>query len=248
MAGLRQRERKWLAERKAFLGRECRGRHLLTDAHPQQREIQPLNDRSARSADHPDQEQRESRKWIARVRENPHVAPGIDVLFDRQQRDIRCFAASAELGAVRVLFPAHVAQQRAICGTKGNEITAAAMIGAEDEFSRGQLRKGALDVCRAQTGAITPDRDNFVVAEIVNFLDRISQTRREVMTGLSMDSLRGSCGTAGRSEKVDVGFRRKFGEGGKIQERPRGTREGAPREVAVGFLGEDENGTAGHSS
>ncbi len=169
-------------------------------------------------------------------------------MFDRQQRDIRCFAASAELGAVRVLFPAHVAQQRAICGTKGNEITAAAMIGAEDEFSRGQLRKGALDVCRAQTGAITPDRDNFVVAEIVNFLDRIFQARREIVAGLPMDSLRGSCGTASGSKEMDVGFRRKPRESGEIEERPRGTREGAPREVAVGFLGEDENGTAGHSS
>ncbi len=63
-----------------------------------------------------------------------------------------------------------------------------------------------------------------------------------------MNPLRWKSDATSGSEEMDVGFRRKFGEGGKIQERPRGTREGAPREVAVGFLGEDENSTAGHSS
>ena len=62
-----------------------------------------------------------------------------------------------------------------------------------------------------------------------------------------MDSLRGSCNTDGRSEKVDVDFRRKSGGRAKIEERPRRVREAAPRDVAVDFIGKDENGAAGHT-
>ena len=135
VAGLRQREREWLAETESCLGRKCRRRHLLTDAHALEREIQSLSDRRARSTDHPDQKQRESRQRIARAREKPHVAPGIDVVFDGQHCDLRPDATSAELGAIRVLFPAHAAQQRAIIGTKRDEIATAAMIGTEHKFS-----------------------------------------------------------------------------------------------------------------
>ena len=122
------------------------------------------------------------------------------------------------------------------------------MIGAEDEFSRGQLRKGALDICRAQTGAITPDRDNFVVAEIVHLLDRIFQARREIVAGLPMNPLRWKSDATSGSKEMDFGFRRKPRESGEIEERPGRTREGAPRQVAVDFISKDKNGTAGHSS
>lgn len=78
-------------------------------------------------------------------------------------------------------------------------------------------------------------------------LDRIFQARREVVTGLSMDSLTESCDPATRSEKVDVGFRRKSGGRAKLEERPRRVRERAPRQVALHFIGKDENGAAGHT-
>ena len=107
---------------------------MLTDPHALQRKIQSLSDRRARNTHHLNQEQRESRQWIARARENPQVAPGIDVVFDRQNRNIRPSATSAQLSAIRVLFPAHTAQQCTIRRMKGDEITAAAMIGTEHEF------------------------------------------------------------------------------------------------------------------
>ena len=91
-------------------------------------------ERRALNRNHPNQEQRKSRQRIAGAREKPQVAPGIDVVFDRQNRNIRRLATSAQLVAIRVLFPAHTAQQRAIRRTEGDEITAAAMIGTEHEF------------------------------------------------------------------------------------------------------------------
>ena len=45
-----------------------------------------------------------------------------------------------------------------------------------------------LDVDRAKTGTVAANNDNFVVAKLINLLDRIVQSRREVMPGLPVDS------------------------------------------------------------
>lgn len=88
-----------------------------------------------KAANNSKQKQRESRQRIAAAGENLEVSPGIEIMLNRQERDLRSSTALAKLSTIRVLFPSHSAQQLPIGGTKRDQITTAAMIGTEHKFS-----------------------------------------------------------------------------------------------------------------
>ena len=161
---------------------------------------------------------------------------------------MRGAGALEQLGAIGVSFPAHVAEQFAIGGAKRDEITTAAMIRPEDKLLRRQLSKRVFDIERAKSRAIAAHRDDFVVTELGNRLDRVFEALGKTASGLAMNTWTGNTRVSGGGEKMNVDRGRKFGsERGKIQERPRRHRQRAPREIDMRFLGEEENGASGHA-
>lgn len=105
-----------------------------------------------------------------------------------QQANFRGQAAAAKLRAICVLPPTHAAEQIAIAQTKADQIAAATMVWSENKFSRLQFCKRIFDVDRAKAGAVASDNDYFVVPQLIDFLDRIFQPRREVVARLPVDS------------------------------------------------------------
>ena len=195
-----------------------------------------------------DEEGRELRERIARTSEDSNIAPGIEILFHRQQENVRSAGALEQLGAIGVSFPAHVAEQFAIGGAKGDEVTTATMVRPEDELLRRQLGERLFDIERAKRWAIAAYRHEFVVTESGHRLDRVFKALRETAAGLAMNMRTGNARVSGGGEKVNVDRGGKFGgERGKIQKRPRRHRERAPRQIDVRSLGEEENGASGHA-
>jgi hypothetical protein len=122
------------------------------------------------------------------------------------------------------------------------------MIRPEDKFLRRQLRERVFDIERAEARAIAAHRDDFVVTESDNRLDRVFEALGKTASGLAMNMGTGNACISGRREKVNVNQGGKLGgERGKIQERPRRNREGTPRQIDVHPLGEEENGASGHA-
>lgn len=207
-----------------------------------------MDEADARCADHAEQKYREPRQRIAGARENPDVGPGIEIVLHRQEKDLRCSAAFPKLGAIGVFFPTHAAQQFPIGGTKRDEIATAAMIGAEHERVRRELRESALDIFRAKARTIAADRDYFVIAELRDPLDRVLKARREIPARLSMHLATGNGRITSRSEKMDINPQRNFrSKRGEIEERPSGDGERTSRQFDMRFVGEDENSSSGHA-
>ncbi|HYJ04675.1 MAG TPA: hypothetical protein VEX43_06050 [Chthoniobacterales bacterium] len=195
-----------------------------------------------------EQKESEPRQLIVASGENPHVCPGIEIVLNRQQEDVFVSAPVAKLGEIRVLFPADTAQQCSIDGMKRDEITAAAMVRADDEFLRRQLRESALDIARPKPRTIPTDRDNFVVAKLRDSLDRVFQARREISARLSVNAGPGRDWIAGGSEKMNIDLRGHFGfQARDTQKRSRRLGESTPRQIDVDFVGKYENSSSGHA-
>lgn len=150
------------------------------------------------------QKQRKARQRIIAARKNPDVRPRIKIMLNGQEEDLPFFASVAKLGAIRVLFPAHIAQQLPIGGTKRDQIAAAAVIRTEDKFLCLQLSESTVDVGRAKTGAIPTYRHYFLVAQLRDSFDGIFKPRRETSAGLPVNVWSGSGSNSGRREKVKI--------------------------------------------
>ena len=161
---MRQRERCRLAETKSSSGRKCWRRHLLAHPHPLARHTYKMDEARGRGINCGKQKQREPRQRIIASGENPHVGPRIEIMLYRQQENLSVSAAIPKLGAIGVLFPAHPAQQFPLSGAERDQIATAAMVRPEDKLLRRQLSERALDIDRAQAGAIPSDRNYFVIA------------------------------------------------------------------------------------
>jgi hypothetical protein len=157
-----------------------------------------------------EQECSESRQRITAASENPHIGPRVQIVFNRQQEDLLVSAPMAKLCAIGVLLPANAAQQFPSGGTESDKITAAAMVGTEDELLRRQLRESALDVAHAQLRAIPPDRDNFVIAKLRDSLDRVLKARREISAGLPVNAGTGRDRTSRGREQMNISRGRNF--------------------------------------
>jgi hypothetical protein len=133
------------------------------------------------------QESSQARQSIIGACKHPEIVPRIEIVFDRQQENIRSARTLMELGAIRVLLPPHVPQQSTIGGTKRDEIATAPVVWTEHEFADFQLRESALDVEAAQGRAIAPDSDHLVVAELRDRFDRILETGGKASARLRMN-------------------------------------------------------------
>lgn len=104
------------------------------------------------------------------------------------------------------------------------------------------------DIERAETRTIAAYRDDFVITELGNCLDRIFEALGKTVSGLAMNMGTGNAHVPGGREKMNVDRWGKFGgKCRKIQERPRRHRERASRQIDMRSLGEDENGSSGHA-
>ena len=113
-------------------------------------------------------------------------------MLEGQQANVRGQAAAAKLRALGVLLPAHAVEQIPVTQTKRDQVAATAVIWSENKFSRPQFFKGFFNIDGAKTRAVAADNDNFVVAKVIDFLDRIFQPRREVPPNLPVNS-RSAC-------------------------------------------------------
>lgn len=103
-------------------------------------------------------------------------------------------------------------------------------------------------VARGETGTIAADDDDFIVSELMHFLDGVFQTRREIVAGLPVNSKAGPDGTVAGGKEMDIHSRRKFqAESGQIQEWTGRGRQAASREINMRLIGKNENGLAGHA-
>ncbi|MEY2576286.1 MAG: hypothetical protein QOF80_1773 [Verrucomicrobiota bacterium] len=160
---------------------------------------------------------------------------------------MRGAGALEQLGAIRISFPAHVAEQFAIGGAERDEVATAAMIRAEDKLLRGQFRKGLFDITGTEAGTIAAHGNDLVVTELSNRLDRVFEALGKTASGLAMNMGTGNARVPSGREKMNIDRWGKFGgERGKIQERPRGHRKRASRQIDMHSLGKEENGASGH--
>lgn len=160
---------------------------MLAHPHSLARDADKTDQARGRGTNYAKQKLREPRQRIIASSENPDIGPGIEIVFNGQEEHLLFFAAIAKLSAIGVLFPAHAVQQLPIGGAERDQIATPAMVRPEDQFSRRQLSKRAIDIDRAKPGAIPSDRDYFVIAELRDFFDRVLQARREIMARLSVD-------------------------------------------------------------
>gem|GEM_PF-25499 len=211
-------------------------------------ETDDRRDLTARNRETIDEEGRKPREWIAPASEESHIAPGIEVLFHRQQENVRDAGALEQLGAIGVSIPTHVAEQFAIDGAKRDKVATAAMVRTENQLLRRELSERALDIERPKTRTIAAYGDDFVVTEASDCLDCIFEALGKTASGLAMNSWLGRARISGRREKVNVDRVGKFGgKFWKIQERPCRHRKRAPRKIDMRSLGEKENGASGHA-
>ena len=168
-------------------------------------------------------------------------------MFDREQENLRYPAALAKLGAVSVLFPAHITHKRAVGGPEGNEVATTPMVRPQHQAPGLKFRKGALDIARAKTRAVPADRNDFVVSKLIDFLDGIFQAGPEVMSYLSMNVRSAPDETATGGKEMNIDFGRKTGaKVGRIQKRASGLWKSAARQVRLQFIRENKNGSPGH--
>jgi hypothetical protein len=169
------------------LGRERRGWHLLPYSNVPGGDADKLASAVARWGGTAQQESCQTSEGVISAGEHPQVAPRIEIVFDRQQENVRGASALAELGAIRVLFPAHVPQQGAIGGTECDEIAPASVIRTENELAGFQLRESPLDVESTEGRAIAPDSHHLVITELRNRFDCVLETGGKAPAGLPMD-------------------------------------------------------------
>jgi hypothetical protein len=207
-----------------------------------------MNEPRSALADYLKQKRRESRQWIAASGENPHIGPRIEVMLNWQQEELFVCAPVAKLGAIGVLFPTDAVHEFPIGGMESDEVTAAAMVWAEDKLLRRQLREGALDVGCAKPRTIPTDRDNFVIAKPRDSFDRVLKPRREIPARLPVNVRSDGDRFSGRREKMKINLRRNLkAQACATKKRPRRTGERTPPQVDVDFVGKYKNSSSGHA-
>ena len=118
------------------------------------------------------------------------------------------------------------------------------MIRAEDERVLLQTVEGIRDVPVGKLGTIPPHRDDFLVAERAQRLDRILEALGKMAAALRVAGLPGAGGAAG-TEDVDVG-RRIVSRIRQRDERKSGEWEAAAGQIEARRVGEDEQGAPRH--
>ena len=109
-------------------------------------------------------------------------------MFGREKKNAPLAAAGVELRAIGVPVPTNVLEQRTILRTESNQITAAAMIWPEHQLLLAQLPEGLRDIVRAERGAIPPDRDDLVISESAERLDRVFEALSEIDPALAVEA------------------------------------------------------------
>jgi hypothetical protein len=220
---------------------------LLTHPHLLGSDADEMDKPRAGSAVYRKQKPRESCQWVIASGEDSHIGPRVEIMFNRQQKEILVSAPVTKLGAISVLSPADTAQQFAIVGMKSDQIAAAAMIRTEDKLLRRQLHESPLDVACPKPRAIPTDRDNFVVAKLRDPFDRVLKPCREIPASLPVNVGSDADRFSGRREKMKIDIRRNMGAQARdTKKRPRRLGERTPRQVDVDFVGKYENGSTGH--
>ena len=214
---------------------------MLANANSLLCEIDKLGDGVVQPADESQQESSKPGEGIAVAREEAKVGPGIEVVLEGEQRNFRRTASAAQFGAIGVLLPPNAAEQRTIARAKRDQVTAAAMIRSQHQEPGLQFRKSPFDVARTKTRAIAADRNDFVIAQLMDFLDGILQPFGKSAAVLLVHAgFRRRRGNAAGREEVNVYIAKKFGiESRKLEQTTGGRGERAPGQIAR--LGPREN-------
>jgi hypothetical protein len=219
---------------------------LLTNANSLLREIDELSDGVVQPADESQQESSEAGEGIAVAREEPEIGPGIEVMLKGEQTNVQRTAAMAEFCAIGVLLPPNAAQQCTIARAKRDQVTAAAMVRPQHQAFGLKLRKGSRDIARTKTRAVAADRNDFVIAKLMDSLDGILQPFGKAAAVLLMDAgFRRRSGNATGREEVNVDVCEEFGvERRKLEQTAGGRGERTPGQIDLFRAREDQNGAA----
>lgn len=230
------------------LGECARRRHLPMHANEPRGRMNEVRDLDGCHAKRLEKEGGQAGDMIMRTRDQPHIGPGIDVVFHRKQGDgLR--AAPAELCAIRVPVPSNPAQQCAIARPNRDQVTATAMIGPQDQSIVSKLLKSLRDIISRQIGTIAADCDNFVVTQSRQIRDRVFKSLREIAAVLLM-GLHSGRGERGPGTKdVHVGRERsRFQKRPRPQQRKSRHGQAAARQIQSCVVGEDEERASRHRS
>jgi hypothetical protein len=119
--------------------------------------------------------------------QQPEIGPGIEILFDRKKKNFRGCAPGAELPAIAVAVPANVVKHFPVSRMEADEITATAVVRAEDEFVMCELLESDNNVVLMQAGAIASNGDDFIIAKARQCSDGISKAIPKVSPDLRMN-------------------------------------------------------------
>ena len=87
---------------------------MLAHAHVLRGETDDRHELPGRDRETIDEEGREPGEPVSAESEDSHIAPGIQILFHRQEENVCGARPLEQLGAIGVSFPANVAEQCAI--------------------------------------------------------------------------------------------------------------------------------------
>ncbi len=174
----------WLRDRE-------RGRPLAANAHEMRGGIEQRHRGPGRARYSADQKSRQAAEGIGQSREESQVAPGIDILFHRQQRDCASSRSSHDLGAIAIPVPAHSGQDAAsrAC-SHTDQITTSAMIRPQDDFPRLQPIECQPHIRHAEPRAILPDHHHLLIPLRNQGRDRALQAFAKTSPYLPVHALR----------------------------------------------------------
>ena len=230
------------------LGECARRRHLPMHANEPRGRMNEVRDLDGCHAKRLEKEGGQAGDMIMRTRDQPHIGPGIDVVFHRKEGD-GLAAATAELRAVRVSAPANSAQQRTIAGAERDQITATAMIWPQDQSPVSQTVERLGDIISRQIGTVAADRNNFVVTQSRQLLDRIFKSLRETAAALPMGLQPGRGEPGPGTEDVHIGGESaRFQKGRRSEQRKSRHGQAAARQIQSRAIGEDQERASRHRS
>ena len=107
---------------------------MLSHPHLLGRDADEMDESHVDSADYLEQKRREPRQRVIASSENSHVRPRVEVMLNRQQKNVLVSPPVAKLDTIGVSFPANATQQFTIGGMESDQVAATAMVRAENKL------------------------------------------------------------------------------------------------------------------
>lgn len=184
---------------------------------------------------------------MAGTGEQPHIGPGIDILFDRKEARLTDCDPVAQLGAIAIAVPTDPSEQMPIAHPECDQVTTAAVIGPEHKALGAELGERRRDVARVESWTIGADEDNFVIAESRDLfrgrLQALGKSRAALL--MALETRKGT--QFPRGKQMEIRAERTGAEPAERKKRPEEPRQPTPGEIEPDWVSKYENSLSIHT-